>query len=97
MRATVLGVFRRSGTAKKSGQPYDFAKAIIQTSIRSGGNTQGYGFQGQEVDLDPACLPQFEGLRFPVELTLKTEARPMFGSFVTCVIGIEPVAVAKAS
>lgn len=80
MKALVLGVVHRHGTAKGSGREYDFAQIFLLRPIeqvdRGTFNQAGYGFEVNEASLDTKAVVQFQGRKFPCELNLVTDARP---------------------
>lgn len=94
MKAYVLGVVHRHGTAKDSGKPYDFAQVLTLRPIESVSsknfNQVGHGFDIVEANLDQAALPQFAGKKYPCELDLVTDARPSsFGKLDLVVVGVK--------
>jgi hypothetical protein len=80
MRILVLGFVRRTGKAKASGRPFDFAQLLCATVVEQvvGENYSalGEGFQQTEVPLENGTEGQFKGLKFPTVLELKMDFRP---------------------
>jgi hypothetical protein len=77
MKKTVLCVANRHGVSYKTlatGKEWAMCRLyyLDPLEIVSGEkfNQVGFGFQAQEIDLDPACISQFSDLKFPVELNL---------------------------
>lgn len=93
MKALVSGIVHRKGTAKATGQEYDFTRLLtlrpVEPLLSDRMTVRGHGYQEVEVAADPACLPQFAGLKFPCEVDLVTDARPgRFGQLELVVTGI---------
>jgi hypothetical protein len=80
MKAIVLGIAHRKGTAKKSGMPFDFATLQtlrpIEAVSRESFQQRGYGYEPIDVKADPAAVDAFASLKFPCTVELLTEARP---------------------
>lgn len=80
MKVLVLNAQHASGVSKKTGSQYDISTLTycvpVQQVSREDRTVLGYGFQAQEIGLDPAALPQFANLTFPAEITLRIEADP---------------------
>ncbi len=80
-KLVVLGVFHTHGVSKKTGAPYTISKVTYGRAITSLKTEQrsvsGYGFEAQDMDLDPSCLPSFSDVKFPSVLDLKIECQPM--------------------
>lgn len=95
MKTLVLGFIRRSGKAKKSGLPFDFAQLIIGTPIEEVSNdnftVRGEGYQVNELSLELGAEAQFRGVRFPAVLDLKMDVRPGRGGQMEAVcVGFNP-------
>lgn len=100
MKLTVLGVKRIQGLAKASGNPFDMCRlmAMVPIDVTSGEKltVTGHGFELAELELDPAAMGQFAGLKFPTTLDLSTDSRPFRGKFETVVTGFLAPAVKAA-
>lgn len=82
MKVLVLGVVRMSGTSTKTGtpKPYDMTRITyavpvvpVQTENR---NFQGYGYEIQDLDLNPQALPMFKDIQLPKTLDLDVQPNP---------------------
>lgn len=82
MKVLVLGVSRMSGTSTKSGspKPYDMTRITygvpLQPVSTENRTLQGSGYEVQDLDLDPACLPQFSDLKYPGVYDLDVQPNP---------------------
>lgn len=101
MKALCAGISRQHGNSKKTGKPYDMARVITLQPIEVVSNPdfsrEGYGFQAVEIDLDPACLPRFAGVKFPCTLDLSTTDRIFMGRIQTIVTGFVPETAKQAA
>ena len=100
MKLNVLGVKRIIGKSKANGSPFDMCRLLASVPIDVGGTDKfqvtGYGSELAEVNLDPACLPSFAGVKFPCVMDLTTDSRPFRGKFETVVTGFLAATVATA-
>lgn len=76
----VLGVFYTHGVSKKTGSPYSISKVIygreispVKTEARS---VEGFGFEAQDMDLDPMAVMAFKDMKFPALIDCKIECQP---------------------
>jgi len=96
MQLNVIGVKRVKGEGKESGLPYDICRIIALSPVEAVSTSKmqisGAGYEVAEMPLDTDALPKFLGLKFPVSLSLITDARPYRGKFETVVVGFEPIA-----
>lgn len=82
MKVLVLGVSRMSGVSHKTGspKPYDMTRiqyAVPIQPVQSENRTLiGSGYEPQDLDLDPAALPQFAEVKFPIILDLDVQPNP---------------------
>jgi CTX phage RstB protein len=93
MKAIVSGVLHRKGTAKESGKPYDFCmvKTLrpIEAFLSERMTVRGVGFSEVEIDAEPGVVEKLQGMKFPCELELETDARPnQFGKLEIVVTGV---------
>ena len=92
MKLQLVGVTRRFGTGKDSGQQYDMAVLLALTKLnntKSDLNTyQTAGFREMEVELKPDSFAEFSTLKFPCEIDVTTEPRATSNGLVTVVNGI---------
>ena len=93
MKAMLIGVVRRRGKAKASGNDYDMCNATILTPVEVRNSAsmvvEGAGFETMEMPVDPVALPQFLQLpKYPVQVELVTEARPRMGKVETVITGL---------
>ena len=96
MKMNVCGVQRIAGTSK-AGSAFDMCELLALVPIEAVNgkvNISGSGFKVMQVPLDPAAMPQFMGLKFPLSVELVTDVRPNRGQLETVVVGI---AQAKAA
>lgn len=102
MKCTVLGWVRMRGTAKASGNAYDFARLNILKPVepakREKNEITGDGYEQAFVDLRVGCEGQFKGLKFPVEieLHLENEMGKSGRMDVVCTGFVKPAAVRSA-
>lgn len=93
MKANVVGVKRMAGTAKGSGNQYDMCNISVLMPIEQVNNQKmqinGAGFSVMEIPLAVESLPQFMGLKYPVQVQLSTEVRMRSGKPETVVTGFE--------
>jgi len=79
MKVTVLNAQRASGISKSNSE-YDICTVTFCVPVnptRSERRTvQGFGYNAQEIALDPAALPQFSKLNYPCEVDLVIEPDP---------------------
>lgn len=102
MRVNCLGVYQMTGISKKSGQPYNMAKLVIQVPCEVVANANmkrlGFGFGAKELDLSPDALPKFSGFQFPCELDLEVGSRvSSFGLEAIITGAARPAPVARAA
>lgn len=92
MKLNVCGVKRVQGTSKESGNPFDMPRLFALVPVEAGGGAKfqvtGYGFELAEINLDPACLPQFAAIKFPAVLELVMDSRPFRGKLEMFVTGV---------
>jgi len=93
MKLMILGVTRRHGKGKDSGNDYDmaFVNSItpLSSSSRPDNIFQAHGFRQLEIELDPNSIDQFSGLKFPAEYEVTTGSRPSNNGLVTVVTGLQ--------
>lgn len=79
MKVMVIGVQHSRGVSK-AGQSYDFAKLDYGVPVRPVSSekrqVRGFGFEVQQVSIDPSCIPQFEKIRLPAEVELLVSPDP---------------------
>ena len=67
MNVIFIGASRRTGTSKKTGNPYDMCKLSysvpIQPKTTPDYQYTGTGHEVKEIDLDPACMPDLSVLK----------------------------------
>lgn len=79
--ALVLGVMRRTGIGKQSGQPYDMAMVYIATPIsdseKPGNKLTAGGYDRKELDADPEAVQAMlaHAKHFPCHMVLSLDAR----------------------
>lgn len=103
MRVTALGAYFMKGTSKKSGAAYDMAKLVIRAPIEMVATATmqkgGYGFQTNELDLEPEAIKHFN-FNFPlegVELDLEVGAVVQYGRLQSIITGCKRVQPLKAA
>lgn len=101
MKLQVLGVKRMKGIAKATGNEYDmcslFALAPVETVRNANMQISGFGYEAAEMRLDPQIIDRFEKMRFPVMLTLETDARAYMGKIESVVVGFTQESNVKAA
>jgi len=104
MRVHALGVYQMTGISKKSGQPYNMAKLVIQVPVEIVANASmkrlGFGYGSKELDLEPEALQKFSQFQFPLDLDLDVEVGSRVSSFgLEAIItgATKPVAMARAA
>lgn len=93
MIVTFIGAYRRSGTSKSSGNPYDMCKLTfgvpMQEVTSASMNYTGYGFESKEIDIKPEVLQEFVGMSPFSQVDVIIEPKPTnFNQ--TWVVGINP-------
>lgn len=98
MKVMVFGVMRMQGRSAKTGAAYDMSRLYVASSIQPKATEayvrEGAGFESAEVELDPAAMPVFVALKYPIVLDLETDMRLQGGKLVPCVTGIAQKAAA---
>ena len=102
MRVHALGVYQMAGISKKSGQPYNMAKLVIQTPVEIVANASmkrlGFGYGSKELDLEPEALQKFAQFQFPLDLDVEVGSRvSSFGLEAIIAGASKPVSVARAA
>lgn len=101
MKALIAGVSRQHGNSKKTGKPYDMARVVtlqpIEVVATSDFSREGHGYVTAEIDLDPAALPRFAGLKYPCVLDLTTTDRIFMGRIQSVVTGFVPETAKQAA
>jgi hypothetical protein len=96
MKAMMIGVVRRRGKAKESGNDYDMCNATLLTPVEPMNNgkmvVEGAGFDTMEMPVEPSALANFLTLKFPASVELVTEARPRRGKVETVIVGLAKAA-----
>lgn len=91
MKINAAGVQRIKGTSGK-GNEFDMSNLLTLVAIEPVNNAKvnisGHGYKVLEMALDPACLNQFAGIKFPAVLDVELEPRPRMGKYETTVVGI---------
>mgnify|MGYP002795075811 CR=1 FL=1 len=79
MKVLVLNAQRAAGISK-TGNQYDICTVTyavpVQQVSRENRKVVGYGFNAQEVGLDPGSMGQFAAYEYPLELNLIIEPDP---------------------
>lgn len=93
MIITFIGVSRRSGTSKKTGNPYDMCQLSFAVPIQPVNSAnmqlQGYGFEAKEIDVQPEAMEQFYDIPSFHQVDVIIEPKPTnFNQ--TWVVGIKP-------
>jgi len=92
MQLHVLGVTRRFGKGRESGNDYDMAFLNSLTELRSSKNEnstfQAKGFRQLEIELLPEAVAQFLSLDYPCDIEVLTVNRPGQSGLITVVSGI---------
>jgi hypothetical protein len=80
MKLAVLGVSRRHGTGRESGQKYDICELHYCREIRPRKTENyefyGYGFTEGTLPCDPDCMKQFDGIAPGTEISVLLEPQP---------------------
>lgn len=102
MRVHALGVYQMTGISKKSGNPYNMAKLVIQVPVEVMANATmkrvGYGYGSKELDLEPEALVKFSQFQFPCDLDLEVGSRvSSFGLEAIITGAAKPVPVQRAA
>lgn len=102
MRVNCLGVYSMTGISKKSGQPYNMAKCVIQVPCEIVANANmkrlGFGYSAKELDMEPEAVQQFSQFQFPLELDLEVGNRVSPFGLESIITGAKrPAAVARAA
>lgn len=92
MIVNFIGATRRCGTAKASGKPYDMCMFFYATPVESVDRPSmqysGYGHETKEMELNPQCLYQFDGIELGQSIDIVVEPKPNNPRF-TWVVGIK--------
>lgn len=102
MRVHALGVYQMTGVSKKSGQPYNMAKLVIQVPCEVVANANmkrlGFGYGSKELDLEPEALQKFSQFQFPCDLDVEVGSRvSSFGLEAIITGASKPVPMARAA
>jgi len=102
MRVHALGVYQMTGISKKSGQPYNMAKLVIQVPVEIVANATmkrlGFGFGSKELDLEPEALQKFSQFQFPLDLDVEVGSRvSSFGLEAIITGATKPVPMGRAA
>lgn len=102
MRVHCLGVYQMTGISKKSGQPYNMAKCVIQVPCEVVANANmkrlGFGYSAKELDMEPEALQKFSQFQFPCALDLEVGSRISSFGLESIITGAKlPAAVARAA
>jgi hypothetical protein len=98
MKAIVCGVKNVKGVSTKSGSPvaFDICNVMLLQTVENMANEKvtvtGHGFEVAEMRLDPGCISQFVGLKFPAQVELETEPVPFRGRIEVKVVGLKKAA-----
>lgn len=99
MKLLVMGVLSMDGKSDKG--PYSFGRLYGMAPMESVQNAKltkvGYGYEPKEMDLDPAAVAQFQGLKLPAELDLITDVKAGFDGYKTICVGVNRPNVAKVA
>jgi hypothetical protein len=80
MKVMVVSAQRARGTSAKNGNDYDICNLMVATPVenvsRPTRQVIGYGYQTQEIQLDPLCLGQFSKSVYPCVMDLIIEPDP---------------------
>jgi hypothetical protein len=80
MKVMVVSAQRARGTSAKTQNEYDICNLIVATPVenmsRPNRQVTGYGYQTQEIQLDPLCLGQFSKASYPCVMDLIIEPDP---------------------
>lgn len=92
MKIHAAGVQRIKGTSGKGNQ-FDMCNLLTLVPVEPVNNEKvnisGHGFKVVEMALDPTCLPQFAGIKFPSTIDVDLEPRPRMGKYETTVVGVK--------
>lgn len=98
MKAFVLGARHMSGTAKKSGNPYDFTVMFVGIPAKVEANANfkktGVGLEIAELRCDEKIVPTLQqvGRPFPFFAELKVDSQiGRMNSLEAVVVGVEPL------
>lgn len=94
MKVRFLNATSRKGISEKGkGKEYDMCKLQYLMPVEPVKKDYmtffGFGMSAEEIDLDPRCIHQFEGINAGDEVSLKIEANPRNPRF-NWVAGIQP-------
>lgn len=85
-----------TGLSKANQSPFSIPRLFILTVIENvaSKNIQitGFGYKVAEIEIDPAALAQFQGMKFPCVLELETGGAERRGKLETIVTGIKKLA-----
>lgn len=77
MRVHAVGVYKMSGLAKQTGNPFEFAQLVVLVPVEIAAsakfNKEGFGLEAQTVDIDSKLLNKFSGVPFPCDIELTTD------------------------
>ena len=75
-KLTILGLTRRQGISKKTGNEYDMANVnTMQPNRGRDSNHIAAGYKSVEMGLPPSIVSQFTNERFPFEVLADVELR----------------------
>lgn len=96
MRVTAHGCYFMKGTGK-TGNAYDMAKLICRARIENVATVKmqkgGYGYEFNELDVDPGAVSKFN-FDFPpegLELDLEVDSVVRFGRLQSMIVGCKKV------
>lgn len=91
LKMQVVGVKVINGLTKANNSPFEISRLFCLVPIETGKfstiTVAGHGFELAEIEFDPASLPQFVGMKFPLTLELLTSQVFSRGKFETIVTG----------
>lgn len=80
MQVLVLNAVRARGISQKTGNEYDICTITygnaVQPVQKDNRQVIGYGYQVQELALNPAALAGFKDVKFPAMLNLDVQPDP---------------------
>lgn len=93
MKCMVVGVKRVAGISKATKNPFDMSRVLglipVSPVSREDFQVSGAGFEQFEINADARALAEFQGLDFPVEVTLRVEHRAGRRGLEPVCVGIE--------
>lgn len=100
MKVTFVGVTRRKGTAKASGNAYDMCMFFYAVPVDSVNKPSmqyhGYGYETKEMELNPDSMDQFKDVKLGQVIDVKVEPKPNNPRF-TWVCGLESASAVRAA